>query len=123
MRGIKMTEDYIFHDEDLHDQIIAMDNTLTKKATKFSVEEQRLFYITLASIKPDQKGNEIEIDKKIETYKQISEDKSIFEVWDKLIYLLKVHKMLLKDGIKVKLFGLLKWVVLGQDMSKQFKCL
>ena len=46
MRGIKMTEDYIFHDEDLHDQIIAMDNTLTKKATKFSVEEQRLFYIT-----------------------------------------------------------------------------
>ena len=50
-----MTEDYIFHDEDLHDQIIAMDNTLTKKATKFSVEEQRLFYITLASIKPDQK--------------------------------------------------------------------
>ena len=59
-----MTEDYIFHDEDLHDQIIAMDNTLTKKATKFSVEEQRLFYITLASIKPDQKGNEIEIDKK-----------------------------------------------------------
>ena len=44
-----MTEDYIFHDEDLHDQIIAMDNTLTKKATKFSVEEQRLFYITQAS--------------------------------------------------------------------------
>lgn len=57
-------QDYIFQDEDLHQQIIAMDNTLTKKATKFSVEEQRLFYITLASIKPDQKGNEIEIDKK-----------------------------------------------------------
>lgn len=59
-----MAEDYIFPDEDLHEQIIAMDNTLTKKATKFSVDEQRLFYITLASIKPDQKGNEIEIDKK-----------------------------------------------------------
>lgn len=59
-----MTEDFVFPDEDLHDQIIAMDNTLTKKATKFSVEEQRLFYITLASIKPNQKGNEIEIDKK-----------------------------------------------------------
>ena len=59
-----MTEDYIFPDEDLHEQIIAMDNTLTKKATKFTVDEQRLFYITLASIKPDQKGNEIEIDKK-----------------------------------------------------------
>lgn len=59
-----MTEDYIFPDEDLHAQIIAMDNTLTQKATKFTVDEQRLFYITLASIKPDQKGNEIEIDKK-----------------------------------------------------------
>ena len=43
MRGIKMTEDYIFHDEDLHDQIIAMDNTLTKKATKFSVENRGFF--------------------------------------------------------------------------------
>lgn len=63
-RGIFMKEDYIFPDEDLHEQIIAMDNTLTKKATKFTVDEQRLFYITLASIKPDQKGNEIEIDKK-----------------------------------------------------------
>lgn len=59
-----MNENFIFPDEDLHDQIIAMDNTLTKKATKFTVDEQRLFYITLASIKPDQKGNEIEIDKK-----------------------------------------------------------
>jgi plasmid replication initiation protein len=59
-----MTEDFIFPGEDLHDQIIAMDNTLTKKATKFTVDEQRLFYITLASIKPTQKGNEIEIDKK-----------------------------------------------------------
>lgn len=59
-----MIEDYVFPDEDLHEQIIAMDNTLTKKATKFTVDEQRLFYITLASIKPDQKGNEIEIDKK-----------------------------------------------------------
>ena len=59
-----MTDDYIFPDEDLHEQIIAMDNTLTKKATKFTVDEQRLFYITLASIKPNQKGNEIEIDKK-----------------------------------------------------------
>lgn len=59
-----MKEDYVFPDEDLHEQIIAMDNTLTKKATKFTVDEQRLFYITLASIKPDQKGSEIEIDKK-----------------------------------------------------------
>lgn len=59
-----MTEDYVFHDNDLHDQIIAMDNTLINKATKFTAEEQRLFYITLASIKPNQKGNEIEIDKK-----------------------------------------------------------
>lgn len=59
-----MDRGYIFQDDDLHEQVIAMDNTLTEKATKFTVEEQRLFYITLASIKPDQKGNEIEIDKK-----------------------------------------------------------
>lgn len=59
-----MAEDYVFHDEDLHEQIIAMDNTLVNKATKFTVEEQRLFYIVLASIKPDQIGDEVEIDKK-----------------------------------------------------------
>lgn len=59
-----MAEDYIFPDEDLHEQIIAMDNMIATKSTKFTVDEQRLFYITLASIKPDQKGNEIEIDKK-----------------------------------------------------------
>lgn len=59
-----MAEDYIFLDEDLHEQIIAMDNMIATKSTKFTVDEQRLFYITLASIKPDQKGNEIEIDKK-----------------------------------------------------------
>lgn len=65
MKGdVTMTDDYIFPEEDLHAQIIAMDNTLVNKATKFSIEEQRLFYITLASIRPDQKGNEIEIDKK-----------------------------------------------------------
>lgn len=59
-----MVNDYTFQDNDLHDQIIAMDNTLINKATKFSAVEQRLFYITLASIKPNQKENEIEIDKK-----------------------------------------------------------
>lgn len=56
---------YEFYDnEDLHDQIIAMDNTLAKKSTKFTVEEQRLFYIVLASIRPDQKGNEVVLSKK-----------------------------------------------------------
>lgn len=59
-----MDKNYIFPDEDLHEQIIAMDNTLVSKATKFTVEEQRLFYITLASIKPNLKNDEIEIDKK-----------------------------------------------------------
>lgn len=59
-----MTNDYIFPDENLHEQIIAMDNMIATKSTKFTVEEQRLFYITLASIKPNQKCNEIEIDKK-----------------------------------------------------------
>lgn len=57
-------ETYQFHDDDLHEQIIAMDNVLATKSTKFTVDEQRLFYITLASIKPNQKSNEIEISKK-----------------------------------------------------------
>lgn len=57
-------ETYQFPDNDLHNQIIAMDNILAMKSTRFTVEEQRLFYITLASIKPKQKSNIIEIDKK-----------------------------------------------------------
>lgn len=57
-------ETYQFPDNDLHNQIIAMDNELAKQATNFTVEEQRLFYITLASIKPYQKSSIIEIDKK-----------------------------------------------------------
>lgn len=57
-------ETYQFPDNDLHNQIIAMDNELAKQATNFTVEEQRLFYITLASIKPNQKSSIIEIDKK-----------------------------------------------------------
>lgn len=57
-------ETYQFPDNDLHNQIIAMDNVLAMKSTRFTVEEQRLFYITLASIKPNQKSNIIEIDKK-----------------------------------------------------------
>lgn len=57
-------ETYQFPDNDLHNQIIAMDNVLAMKSTRFAVEEQRLFYITLASIKPKQKSNIIEIDKK-----------------------------------------------------------
>lgn len=57
-------ETYQFPDNDLHNQIIAMDNELAKQATNFTIEEQRLFYITLASIKPNQKTSIIEIDKK-----------------------------------------------------------
>lgn len=57
-------ETYQFQDDDLHEQIIAMDNVLATKSTKFTIDEQRLFYITLASIKPNQKSNEIEISKK-----------------------------------------------------------
>lgn len=57
-------ETFQFPDNDLHSQIIAMDNELAKQATNFTVEEQRLFYITLASIKPSQKSSIIEIDKK-----------------------------------------------------------
>ena len=57
-------ETFQFPDNDLHNQIIAMDNELAKQATNFTIEEQRLFYITLASIKPHQKSSIIEIDKK-----------------------------------------------------------
>lgn len=57
-------ETYQFPDNDLHNQIIAMNNELAKQATNFTIEEQRLFYITLASIKPNQKSSIIEIDKK-----------------------------------------------------------
>lgn len=57
-------ETYQFPDNDLHNQIISMDNELAKQATNFTVEEQRLFYITLASIRPNQKSNIVEIDKK-----------------------------------------------------------
>lgn len=57
-------ETYKFPDNDLHNQIISMDNELAKQATNFTVEEQRLFYITLASIRPNQKSNIVEIEKK-----------------------------------------------------------
>ena len=57
-------ETFQFPDNDLHNQIIAMDNELAKQATNFTIEEQRLFYITLTSIKPNQKSSIIEIDKK-----------------------------------------------------------
>lgn len=57
-------ETYQFPDNDLHNQIISMDNELAKQATNFTVEEQRLFYITLASIRPNQKSNIVEIEKK-----------------------------------------------------------
>lgn len=57
-------ETFQFPDNDLYNQIIAMDNELAKQATNFTIEEQRLFYITLASIKPNQKSSIIEIDKK-----------------------------------------------------------
>lgn len=57
-------ETYQFPDNDLHNHIIAMDNELAKQATNFTIEEQRLFYITLASIKPNQNSSIIEIDKK-----------------------------------------------------------
>ncbi len=60
-----MEEDYGFyeHENDLRKKIIAMDNILVDKATRFSAEEQRLFYVTLASVKPEQQDNVIEIDK------------------------------------------------------------
>ena len=60
-----MVEDYVFIDDEFKQQIITMSNTLINKTTKYTVEEQRLFYVTLASILPNQTDNEIEIEKKM----------------------------------------------------------
>lgn len=48
----------------LENQVIKMDNMLVQKSTKFNAEQQKLFYVCLASLnKGVNKQNEVEIDK------------------------------------------------------------
>lgn len=52
-------------DNSLKNQVIAMSNILAKKSTRFSVVQQKLFYICLASLKQGiNSKNEVEINKK-----------------------------------------------------------
>ena len=50
-------------DESLKYKIITMDNILVTKSTKMEAEYQRLFYVTLASINPNQTTEEVVINK------------------------------------------------------------
>lgn len=51
-------------DNTLENQVIAMSNTLAQKATRFTALQQRLFYVTLASLKQGTNSkNEVKIDK------------------------------------------------------------
>ena len=48
----------------LKSQVIAMSNTLAKKSTRFSVTQQKLFYVSIASLRNGlNKNNEVEINK------------------------------------------------------------
>lgn len=58
---IKMTKNI---DNSLKNQVIAMSNTLAEKSTRFTVFQQRLFYVSLASLKLDK--NSTKTDEKLE---------------------------------------------------------
>ena len=48
----------------LENQVIAMSNTLAKKSTRFTITQQKLFYISIASLKDGlNENNEVEINK------------------------------------------------------------
>lgn len=51
-------------DLDLKKELIRLDNALIRKSTRFNADEQRLFYLAIASIKRDQKEPVITISKK-----------------------------------------------------------
>lgn len=52
-------------DNSLQNEIIAMSNTLAEKSTRFNATQQKLFYVTLASLKHGKNSNnEVKIDKK-----------------------------------------------------------
>ena len=49
----------------LENQVIAMSNTLAKKSTRFTVTQQKLFYVSIASLKNGlNENNEVEINKR-----------------------------------------------------------
>ena len=58
---IKMTKNV---DNSLKNQVIAMSNTLAEKSTRFTVFQQRLFYVSLASLKLNK--NSTKTDEKLE---------------------------------------------------------
>ena len=48
----------------LENQVIAMSNTLAKKSTRFTITQQKLFYVSIASLKNGlNENNEVEINK------------------------------------------------------------
>lgn len=51
-------------DNSLENQVIAMSNTLAEKSTRFTIIQQKMFYVCLASLKKGANSkNEVEIDK------------------------------------------------------------
>ena len=51
-------------DNSLENQVIAMSNTLAEKSTRFTIIQQKMFYVCLASLKKGVNSkNEVEIDK------------------------------------------------------------
>ena len=49
---------------ELENQVIAMSNTLAKKSTRFTITQQKLFYVSIASLKNGlNENNEVEINK------------------------------------------------------------
>ena len=65
-------------DNSLENQVIAMSNTLAEKSTRFSIVQQKLFYVCLASLKHGVNSkNEVEINKQeLFNYLQIENDTS-----------------------------------------------
>ena len=65
-------------DNSLENQIIAMSNTLAEKSTRFSIVQQKLFYVCLASLKHGVNSkDEVEINKQeLFNYLQIENDTS-----------------------------------------------
>lgn len=65
-------------DNSLENQVIAMSNTLAEKSTRFSIVQQKLFYVCLASLKHGVNSkDEVEINKQeLFNYLQIENDTS-----------------------------------------------
>lgn len=76
-------------DNTLENQVIAMSNTLAQKATRFTALQQRLFYVTLASLKQGTNSkNEVRIDKQ-ELFEYLGMNMNDTYRWSKLRYQFK----------------------------------